>query len=455
MDSLVNARLPPHAGVRCALHPIFGASLYTTRAFEVGETVWHEDEAALVSPGTSLLAYASVLKAQASDAALAETLSAFMTLDEATVDADPTFATIAQLCQAFRKSHGAARMALVTQLVSAFEINGHGLPDDRAGLFVVASKAAHSCSPNVIYTPRGPRGMAYVAIKPIAADALVYYSYIAREKLGFPTHFRQALLRQSYYFVCGCARCDGDDHVRPLPCPACETGEMLHRQDAWTCRDCGLQLSDDDAPARLPLELEERLDAKVMGFEVDPGSAAVTNVRAAFKDATAAFSPNHWATIYLARILAEMSMPPSTEFMAPALTPPQLHATTKRIATWCRDVLAPHNPVSAASLVFAYRAPLFAQCARGDVDAHALLAYFYPFFRLNFGPNDADVVEWRGYVWGADVQEREGRLCAECTRPASQRCGRCASVAYCSKACQVANWKTHKPVCPTMASQRK
>ena len=38
-------------------------------------------------------------------------------------------------------------------------------------------------------------------------------------------------------------------------------------------------------------------------------------------------------------------------------------------------------------------------------------------------------------------------ICKVCGKVARQKCGRCVSVRYCSRECQVQDWKTHKPVC--------
>ncbi|KDR67771.1 hypothetical protein GALMADRAFT_231682 [Galerina marginata CBS 339.88] len=39
-------------------------------------------------------------------------------------------------------------------------------------------------------------------------------------------------------------------------------------------------------------------------------------------------------------------------------------------------------------------------------------------------------------------------FCAQCKSPNDlKRCSRCRSVSYCSKQCQIANWKSHKPQC--------
>jgi len=38
-------------------------------------------------------------------------------------------------------------------------------------------------------------------------------------------------------------------------------------------------------------------------------------------------------------------------------------------------------------------------------------------------------------------------VCAQCRNPAKKKCGRCNSVAYCSKECQIAHWPLHKDDC--------
>ena len=37
--------------------------------------------------------------------------------------------------------------------------------------------------------------------------------------------------------------------------------------------------------------------------------------------------------------------------------------------------------------------------------------------------------------------------CASCVRPATLTCARCGRVGYCSKECQRADWKRHRPEC--------
>ena len=44
------------------------------------------------------------------------------------------------------------------------------------------------------------------------------------------------------------------------------------------------------------------------------------------------------------------------------------------------------------------------------------------------------------------------QLCTICNKPNANYCARCKSTAYCSKACQKADWTTHKLLCPSFSS---
>jgi hypothetical protein len=48
-----------------------------------------------------------------------------------------------------------------------------------------------------------------------------------------------------------------------------------------------------------------------------------------------------------------------------------------------------------------------------------------------------------------DVYEdfMEDPKCAECGKPAEQRCSACKNSWYCSRDCQLRQWKAHKPLC--------
>jgi len=41
----------------------------------------------------------------------------------------------------------------------------------------------------------------------------------------------------------------------------------------------------------------------------------------------------------------------------------------------------------------------------------------------------------------------EDPKCSECGKPATQRCSRCKNSWYCSRECQIKQWKAHKKIC--------
>ncbi len=43
--------------------------------------------------------------------------------------------------------------------------------------------------------------------------------------------------------------------------------------------------------------------------------------------------------------------------------------------------------------------------------------------------------------------------CGKCGKPAGQRCSRCKHEWYCSRDCQVAAWKDHKPICDLLSKK--
>jgi hypothetical protein len=46
-------------------------------------------------------------------------------------------------------------------------------------------------------------------------------------------------------------------------------------------------------------------------------------------------------------------------------------------------------------------------------------------------------------------------ICAVCREEAEQRCSRCQGEWYCSRQCQVSDWKRHKPVCNAICEKMK
>ncbi len=58
-------------------------------------------------------------------------------------------------------------------------------------------------------------------------------------------------------------------------------------------------------------------------------------------------------------------------------------------------------------------------------------------------------------VYSHQIVEDQINKCAHCRNPATKRCTRCKSVQYCSKDCQIKDYKLgHKKVCKEIALKK-
>jgi hypothetical protein len=60
-------------------------------------------------------------------------------------------------------------------------------------------------------------------------------------------------------------------------------------------------------------------------------------------------------------------------------------------------------------------------------------------------------------LYNSDIFEQfmEDPKCANCGKIATQRCSKCKNQWYCSRECQVKQWKAHKPLCEIISINRK
>lgn len=60
-------------------------------------------------------------------------------------------------------------------------------------------------------------------------------------------------------------------------------------------------------------------------------------------------------------------------------------------------------------------------------------------------------------LYTSDVFEdfMEDPKCAECGKVATQRCSKCKNAWYCSRDCQLRQWKAHKPICTVISQGNK
>lgn len=60
-------------------------------------------------------------------------------------------------------------------------------------------------------------------------------------------------------------------------------------------------------------------------------------------------------------------------------------------------------------------------------------------------------------LYNSEVYEQfmDDPKCANCGKTATQRCSKCKNQWYCSRECQVKQWKAHKALCEVISQNRK
>ena len=262
-----------HPGLRVEALPELGRTLVAARAFAPYEVVL--SEAPLLS-WSGKQGGASFLDAAA--AAPADVVAALLDFARPALD-DPS-PRVGQQKDAATKWLAARDSAVpdgwtaetAHALLLVADTNTHsfaGSSDGGAGarlaLFALASKAAHSCAPNCLYSSRSAAGtLRYVASRAIAEGEAVTFSYLADEQAS-PRAARRAQLLATKHFLCRCTRCAGRDDCRGLRCGACAAGTLLcadagdeAEPSAWACASCGAP------PARAWLDAQLRAEAKLL-----------------------------------------------------------------------------------------------------------------------------------------------------------------------------------------------
>ncbi|CAK8991543.1 unnamed protein product [Durusdinium trenchii] len=179
------------------------------------------------------------------------------------------------------------------------------------GIFVFGSKFSHSCAPNAAWSFDREGRLQYRALCPIAEGDVLTFSYVGNGmNLITSTLLRRERL-SALCFVCSCARCQGADMSRRLPCPQCggscypsypqvddatlagSSRDLIQDANIWKCESCKADVKASD----LPLEAEEELTELVPRFmQGDPSSAREDAERLwqLRQKAAAVLSKNHW-----------------------------------------------------------------------------------------------------------------------------------------------------------------
>jgi len=107
-----------------------------------------------------------------------------------------------------------------------------------SGLFEIASKASHSCDPNVTFHSNlETRLLTYRALKPISEGEMICLSYLSDDELQQPITKRRARLWLGKLFWCFCSRCNSRfDDCRSFICLHCGGGDLREVLSTGTMR---------------------------------------------------------------------------------------------------------------------------------------------------------------------------------------------------------------------------
>lgn len=189
----------------------------------------------------------------------------------------------------------------------AAKVNAHRASNGDWCLLPLASKVAHSCSPNLFLIPPDDSGTCrLVATRNIANEEQISFSYLGGPNLLLPAPRRQALMTSSHLFVCQCSRCRHSDYARQLRCPrkcadeehaagvssfqpvtppsliarrataAVVTDADAFPEKLWGCHHCRERFSDQDV--KLQISEEDRVSRAVDA--IDAGAYKLAELKA-------------------------------------------------------------------------------------------------------------------------------------------------------------------------------
>ena len=179
-----------------------------------------------------------------------------------------------------------------------------GLHRQEKGLFAMASRMAHSCLPNCLWTTVSGKFRCW-AVRPIARGEQVTISYI--NKLFRPIDQRRLQLSRTRDFLCCCLRCIKEDDCRCFRCYRNCTGyicplygtepEML----TWHCSSCSVAAQNMTVLLDAEVKLQRKLkDLEIMCYEIQSCLTFDPNLleQLAFQTSSE-LSPTHYLNIQI------------------------------------------------------------------------------------------------------------------------------------------------------------
>lgn len=298
----LNQKTPAKAGVVVRQTETLGHSLFATKDFGVGDIVIEEEASLVLCNSDYAKGFLEHLSScDSSDAPL----DYFCSLSADEIEEIPSIADSIEEIRA-RINPEAAETALLTHFVSVFKLNGHAINEGGrdAGIFRIASKANHSCSPNVITMCTARNRLRMLAIKPIRAGEPIETCYLSGPSLAWPSHLRRQKLMHDRGFLCQCSRCNSVEGEHDV--------------------------------------LDRDIEEAVFILLQNPAIATPQNLKAIIAESS---NPNHWTVFYLEAFYLEL--------VQSGLIPKDasLVAMARHIVHWLHSFMFHIHPVACAVMI--------------------------------------------------------------------------------------------------------
>eukprot|EP00798_Chlamydomonas_sp_ICE-L_P002130 gene2130-18177_t len=267
-------------------------------------------------------------------------------------------------------------------------LNGFPL-DSGSGLYPLASKAPHSCSPNVFNARSGAKNMLrLVAMKEIKKGDEITYAYKTTRFLAQPRHLRRAALLKERGFECVCSRCLLEEDMCMLACTnkSCSGSVVLDfSSNEYRCRSCKVLHN----PEQLPLKMQSSVEEQVMEMENNTQGTSEASVIGLHEKCVSKLGREHWTVFMLEHMLLEIEI-------QGMVSVPGLPLVGRHLYQWLVKYYVPHHPIAAATL-----ATLFVRKGVLDTEDKELIAalkVLLPYLSLRWGPGDKDVLLWEQLI---------------------------------------------------------
>ncbi|CCG83938.1 protein of unknown function [Taphrina deformans PYCC 5710] len=361
--------------------------------------------------------------------------------------------------------HGDIRQDAIPILLKA-HFNAHAVQrPDGACLFPRGAMLNHSCAPNSFYRCEA-HTIQFFSNATIEKGKELTAAYLDAMTMLKPTKCRQQVLLLSKGFLCECSRCldTAPDKTRLVPCLGSSCEGTVHAGNhrlsptgipvitKWECTSCGVAL-DEKAQADIET-LEDSLYKhwEALDARLTQGTAlAMKEVNEAIRNASKRLHPNHFIT-NLYRVLAiEVAAVRNEDRL-------QLISHAFKYANWLYETFrgVPSNLLGTMTGAMAELFDRQTSTIRAGLDVDRVLSIIktvLPYAQIRYGekaayPKALGAVLQRYAICSSLICNNDGKL---------KRCGRCNSVAYCSRSCQVFHFKSqgHRTDCAKICEARE